>query len=85
VGVDGLLLWGPVKLEEALGDELSALVKIRTARVLREADGQGNLLNLIPEEIGLVQEEDDGSVGEPPRIADGIKELKSLLHAVLKI
>ena len=83
MGVDGLLLWRPVELQEALGDELGTLIKVRAAGVLREAHREVDLLDLLPEEIGLVQEENDGGVGEPPGVADGVKQLKSLLHAVL--
>lgn len=52
--------------------------------VLREADGERRLANLLLEEILLVQEEDDAGVREPLVVADRVEQLQTLLHTVLK-
>ena len=52
--------------------------------VLIEADGERRLLDLLLEEIFLVEEEDDAGVGEPLVVADAVKQLQTLLHAVLQ-
>ena len=45
--------------------------------VLHRADGQ-----LLLEAVNLVEEEDDGCLDEPPRVADGVEQGERLLHAV---
>ena len=39
--------------------------------------------DLLLEEVLLVEEEDDGGLGEPLVVADGVKELHAFVHAVL--
>lgn len=54
-------------------------------RVLREADGERRLADLLLEEILLVQEQDDARVREPLVVADRVEQLQTLLHAVLEL
>lgn len=51
--------------------------------VLREADGQRALGDLLLEQVLLVEEQDDGRLCEPLVIADGVEQLHALVHAVL--
>lgn len=52
--------------------------------VFGEADGEGATSDLFLEEILLVEEENDGGLGEPLVVADGVKQLHALVHPVLK-
>ena len=52
--------------------------------VLGEADGQGRFLDLILKQVLLVEEQDDGGVGEPLVVADRIEQLQALLHSILR-
>lgn len=45
--------------------------------VLHGADGQ-----LLLEAIDLVEEQDDGCLDEPPRVADGVEQCEGFLHTV---
>jgi len=45
--------------------------------VLHWADRQ-----LLLEAIDLVEEQDDGCLDEPPRVADGVEQCEGFLHAV---
>lgn len=45
--------------------------------VLHRADRQ-----FLLESVNLVQEQDDGCVDEPSRVADGVEQGESLLHSV---
>lgn len=51
--------------------------------VLREADGQRALIDLLLEQVLLVEEQDDGRFCEPLVVADWIKQLHALVHPVL--
>lgn len=51
--------------------------------VLRKADGQRRLLDLLPKEIFLVEEENDGGIDEELVVTDGVEEHERLMHAVL--
>lgn len=48
--------------------------------VLHGADGQ-----LLLEAIDLVEEQDDGRLDEPPRVADGVEQGEGLLHTVHRL
>lgn len=50
--------------------------------VLREADGEGTVSDLLGKQVLLVQEKDDGGIDEPLVVANRIKELHGLHHAV---
>lgn len=58
-------------------------IPLRTC-VLREADGKRAASNLLLKEILLVQEEDDGGLGEPLVVTDGVKQLHAFMHSILK-
>ena len=51
--------------------------------ILREADGERRLFDLLLEQILLVEEQNDGGVGEPLVVADRVKQLQTLLHSIL--
>lgn len=51
--------------------------------VLREADRQGALDDLLLKQVLLVEEQDDGGLSEPLVVADGVKQLHALVHPVL--
>ena len=53
-------------------------------RVLGEANGEGTSADLLLKQVLLVEEEDDGRVCEPFVVADGVKQLHALVHAVLR-
>jgi hypothetical protein len=50
--------------------------------VIREIVLHWAYWQLLLETIDLVEEENDGCLDEPPRIADGIEECEGFLHAV---
>ena len=52
--------------------------------VLGKADGQRRLLDLLPKEIFLVEEENDGGIDEELVVTDGVEEHERLVHAVLQ-
>ena len=52
----------------------------RLTWVLREADWERRLSDLLLEEILLVEEEDDGGVHEPLVVADGVEQFHALVH-----
>jgi len=51
-------------LEEAVSDEGAAGLVVAAALVLREEQAEVRVLNLLSEQIGLVQEENDSAVTE---------------------
>lgn len=51
--------------------------------VLREADGQRAVSNLLLKQVLLVEEQDDGRLCEPLVVADWVKELHAFMHPVL--
>jgi len=51
--------------------------------VVREVLLQRGSAQLSFEEIDFVEEKNDRSLGEPARVADGIKERQGFLHPVL--
>ena len=69
-----------LELRLDVGRRLAVLLR---ASVLREADGERRLLDLLLEQVLLVEEEDDGGVGEPLVVANRVEQLQRLLHAVL--
>lgn len=52
--------------------------------VFREADGKWGLLDLLLKYVLLVEKQDDRSVCEPLVVADAVKKLQRLMHAVLQ-
>ena len=53
--------------------------------VLGEANGERGLGDFILEKVLLVEEEDDGGVGEPSVVANVLKQLQALLHSILEV
>lgn len=53
------------------------------ALVVGKADGQGNALDLLSQQVLLVEKEDERGVGEPVVIADGVEQTQTLCHATL--
>ena len=78
--VDGELALFDVGGLELVGDELEGGLVFHGAGVMRETAGQGDLLDLGFEEIGLVEEEDDSRVLEPVRVQDLGEETERLEH-----
>lgn len=52
--------------------------------VFRKADGEWGLLDLLLKYVLLVEKQDDRCVCEPLVVADAVKELHALMHAVLR-
>lgn len=81
VGVD-LLLFGLVQRHEAVEDVITSGIIVGTTLVVREvvlhwADGQ-----LLLEAIDLVEEENDGRLNEPARVANRVEQSQGFLHTV---
>lgn len=53
-------------------------------RVFWETDTQGRFLDFFSKQVFLVEEENDGSVNEEFVVADGVKQHKRLVHAILQ-
>lgn len=60
----------------------SCLTVLLSSCILRETDCQRRSQNFLFKQILLVEEEDDGGVPEPLVVADGVKQLQTLLHSV---
>eukprot|EP01137_Pigoraptor_chileana_P032336 Opistho-2@21551 len=81
-----LLLIATVHLLKLLLDEVLGSFDIRSgASILWEADGQRHLGDLLGKQIRLVEEEDDRCLEEPLAVADRIKQLDTLVHAVCRL
>ena len=52
--------------------------------IVREADAQVDLLDLLHEQILLVEEKHNGSRREEPVVADAVEQMEGLVHAVLR-
>lgn len=71
-----------VQADEAVEDVVTGLAVVVTTLVVGEvvlhgADGQ-----LLLKPINLVEEENDGGLDEPPRVADRVEKSEGLLHTV---
>jgi hypothetical protein len=83
VGVDRV--GGVVLFVEFLFDIRGGRLEITPSAVLRKADVQIYLLNLLSEQISLVEEENEIGVLEPRAVANLIEEKQRFLHSVLRV
>lgn len=81
VGVN-LLLLGLVEGDKAVEDVVAGRGVVGTALVIREVVLHRAHGELLLETIDLVEEENDGSLHEPPRVADRVKQSQSFLHTI---
>jgi len=81
VGVD---LFGVVLIQahEAVENVVASLAVVVAAVVVGEVVVHGTDWELLLEAVNLVEEEDDGRLDEPARVADGVKQGQGFLHAV---
>lgn len=79
VAVDGLGL-ALVALEVLVLDELQAQGVLGSARVLREVDADIHAVDLPPEQVVLVEEEDHWSVLEPGKVDDALEQVQTLFQ-----
>jgi len=83
VGVD--LETGAIEGEKLVANELGGGVEIVPTRVVLKIARQGIDAELLAEDVGLVEEEDNGRVEEPARVYNVVKELEGLEQAVLAL
>jgi len=81
VGID-LLRLCLVQGDEPVEDVVASRSVIGTAFIIREIVLHRADRQLLLEAIDLVQEKNDGSLDEPPRIANRVEKRKCLLHTV---
>lgn len=65
--------------------DLSIIIIWRLTGVFWEADGERRLAYLLFEQVLLVQEQNDASVGEPLVVTNRIEQFERFLHAVLQL
>lgn len=75
----GLML---VQADEAVQDIVARRTIVVATLVIREVVLHRADRQLLLEPIDLVEEENDGRLDEPPRVADRIEESEGFLHAV---
>ncbi|KAI3476293.1 hypothetical protein L1887_62130 [Cichorium endivia] len=81
VGVDGLGV-ALVEADESVDNVLARCIVVCATGVVAKVVGHGRDGELLLEEVDLVEEEDDGRLDEPARVADAIEQRERLLHAV---
>lgn len=81
VCIDGLC-FVLVKLDKPILKVGTGSLKIIPALIIVVVILDGHLVDLVLEEIDLVEEEDDGSLYEPPTIADRVKEGEGFDHSI---
>ena len=59
--------------------------KQKLTREVRKVLLQVRRLDLVGQDVGLVEEEDDGRAGEPGRVDGRVEQSQALKHAVLEI
>ena len=74
----------PIRLHELPQNELRRLIDVVPARVLGKVAVEGHLGQLDLEHVRLIEEQDDRSPQEPPRVDDRLEESQRLGHAVLR-
>lgn len=65
-------------------EHLNERTCVRLTCILRVADCERALLDLFFKQVFLIEEEDDGGVCEPLVVADGVEQLHTLVHSILK-
>lgn len=81
VGID-LLLLGLVERHETVENVVASSRVVRTALIIREVVLHRADRQLLLESVDLVEEENDGRLDEPPRVADRVEQGKRFLHTV---
>lgn len=81
VGVD-LLLLGLVERHKTVQDVVACCGVVGTTLIVGEVVLHGADRQLLLEAIDLVQEENDGSLDEPSRVANRVEQCQSFLHTV---
>jgi hypothetical protein len=77
---------GPfVERDELLRDESGCLVEVQSTLVLVKTDLEIDSLDLLAEDIGFVQEENDRDGFEPLAVANLVEELDGFVHAVNRL
>ena len=74
---------GPVHLVEPPEQVFGRPVHIVTTRVVGKVIAQGRTAELLPEQIYLVEKQDDARPHEPPGIDDRVEEHQALHHSIL--
>lgn len=80
-----LLLLGLVERHKAVEDVVTCRGVVGTTLVVREVVLHGADRQLLLEAIDLVQEENDGSLDEPSRVANRVEQCQGLLHTVHRL
>jgi len=74
-----------ILFEETGFDKRRSGLEVATPGIVGEAYFQVNSLYLFLEQIGFVQEEDEGGVAEPVAVANLVEQHERLVHSVLRI
>lgn len=78
-----LLVLALVKTDKPFEEVFARRLVVVAASVVREVLLQRRPAQLFFEQIDLVQEKNDRSLGEPSGVADRVEKSESFLHAVL--
>jgi len=81
VAID-LFLWVSILGFKLVLDENGARLIGVGARVILETYTERDFFDLFRKQIPLVEEEDHGSITEPPGVADFFKQIQGLNHSV---
>jgi hypothetical protein len=73
----------PVDLVESPEQVFGSAVYVVSTRVIGEVVGERRLAQLLPEQIDLVEEKDDGCSHKPSGVDDRVKKDQTFHHAVL--
>lgn len=73
----------PVEPQEPIPDELGCSLIVHSAGVVWKVLRKGTRAKLLPEDVCLVQKEDNRGMVEPARIHNVVEELKGLNESIL--